>query len=305
MNADEADGIRRVAVTPYVDAPELPPPSASVQVVFGAHSRRGRFHAVNEDHYVVIELGRHQETLLTSLPDDVIAKRFDEFGYGMVVADGLGRGGAGEAASRLAISTLMHLILHFGKWNLRIDSRIADEVMQRAERFYRHVDSAVSHDATKDGRARMETTLTAVFGAGRRLFSPTLVTHAYLFGTRRLRLDARSHHRAAAIGNVPSCAAGGRQRRRERPPHILTDTVGMAGAVGPTIDIERFQLADGDRVLVCTNGLTDMVDEARIGEVLASSQSPADQAYSLVELAMAAGGDDDATALVASYRVPA
>ena len=45
--------------------------------------------------------------------------------------------------------------------------------------------------------------------------------------------------------------------------------------------------------------------KARIAEVLASSQSPADQAYSLVELAMTAGGDDDATALVASYRVPA
>ena len=44
--------------------------------------------------------------------------------------------------------------------------------------------------------------------------------------------------------------------------HILTDTIGMGGSVGPTIDLERFRLDDDDRVLVCTNGLTDMVDEA-------------------------------------------
>jgi protein phosphatase len=78
----------------------------------------------------------------------------------------------------------------------------------------------------------------------------------------------------------------------------------MRGSIGPTIDIERFQLADDDRVLVCTNGLTDLVDEERIGEVLASEQTPDDQCRSLVDLAMASGGDDDVTALVARYRIP-
>ena len=78
----------------------------------------------------------------------------------------------------------------------------------------------------------------------------------------------------------------------------------MGGSVGPTIDLERFQLDDDDRVLVCTNGLTDTVDEERIAEVLASEQSPDDQCRALVDLAMAAGGDDDVTALVARYRIP-
>jgi protein phosphatase len=78
----------------------------------------------------------------------------------------------------------------------------------------------------------------------------------------------------------------------------------MRGSIGPTIDIERFQLADDDRVLVCTNGLTDMVDEEEIGKVLKSDQPPDDQCRSLVDLAMASGGDDDVTALVARYRIP-
>ena len=114
-----------------------------MQVTFGAQSRRGRSRLVNEDHYLVLRLGRHQETLLTSLPDEAIAARFDEYGYAMVVADGMGGTGAGEAASHLAIATLVHLVRHFGKWNLRVDDAIAREIMARAERFYRHVDSTV------------------------------------------------------------------------------------------------------------------------------------------------------------------
>jgi protein phosphatase len=86
--------------------------------------------------------------------------------------------------------------------------------------------------------------------------------------------------------------------------HILTDTMGMTGPVGPGIDLERLQLDDGDRVLVCTNGLTDAVEEAKIAEILADDATPDAHARTLVDLAMASGGEDDATALVGRYHVP-
>ena len=44
----------------------------------------------------------------------------------MLVADGLGEGGAGSVASRVALSTIAHLALHYGKWNVRIDPATAD-----------------------------------------------------------------------------------------------------------------------------------------------------------------------------------
>ena len=56
----------------------------------------------------------------------------------MVVADGMGPDGP-EMASRLAIATLMQLVLHYGKWNLRVNERTAWEIVQRAERFFRRV----------------------------------------------------------------------------------------------------------------------------------------------------------------------
>jgi PPM family protein phosphatase len=302
MDVDDRPG-----VIPYTESREFPPLSASVEVTFGAHSGCGRMHALNEDHYIVVRLGRHQETLMTSLPDDLVSDRFDESGYAMVVADGLGESGAGEHASRLAVATLMHLALHFGKWNLRIDDKIAQEVMQRAERFYRHVDSAVAHQAKSHPGARLETTLTAVFGAGRDLFFAHVGhSRAYLFRELTLMRLTRDHTVAerqswnVPVGPLVDVNLSARDLR-----HIITETIGMAGTVGPTIDLERVQLMDGDRVLVCTNGLTDTIDESRIGEVLASGASPNEQSRILVELAMAAGAEDDATALVALYRIPA
>ena len=62
----------------------------------------------------------------------------------MLVADGLGEGGAGSVASRVALSTIAHLALHYGKWNLRIDPRTAWEIVERAEWFYARADAAVS-----------------------------------------------------------------------------------------------------------------------------------------------------------------
>jgi serine/threonine protein phosphatase PrpC len=144
-------------------------------VTFGAQSRRGRSRLVNEDHYLILRLGRHQETLMTSFPDDLIAARFDEYGYAMAVADGMGGTGAGEAASHLALVTLVHLVRHFGKWNLRVDDAIAAEMMARAERFYRHIDATLAHRSATDGVGGDQTTLTAI-RAGATCSSPTSAT---------------------------------------------------------------------------------------------------------------------------------
>ena len=150
-----------------------------MEVEFGARSRQGPRQSVNEDHYLIVRVGRHQETLMTSLPDGDVPQRFDEFGYGMVVADGMGS--AGEAASRLAISTLVHLVIYFGKWNVRIDEPIADEMMDRAERFYRSVDSTLLQ-AGRDNPRGLQTTLTAVYTAGTELFFAHVGhSRAYLF----------------------------------------------------------------------------------------------------------------------------
>lgn len=304
MNDDNWDD--RLGVTPYFIANEFPPPSATVQVEFGAHSRPGRMRTINDDHYMIIQLGRHQETLRTSLSDELITGRFDEYGYALVVADGLGPGRSGGHASHLAIATLVYLVRNFAKWNLRIDGPIAREIMMRAERFYRHVDSTVVHERRTGAQAIEQTTLTATFGAGRDLFFAHVGhSRAYLFRDDRLMRLTRDHtigkNGTSVVSTAPLVDVNAVARDLR---HILTNTIGMKGSTGPRIDLEQLKLADGDRVLVCTNGLTDAVDELIIAEILATQQTPDEQCRALVDLATAAGAEDDATALVAHYRIP-
>ena len=303
MSSDEPS---RPGLTPYYQPRDFPPASALVAASFGAHSSRGRLQKVNQDHYLVIKLGRSQETVLSSLPDDVIGQRFDEQGFAMIVADGLGSSGTGEVASRTAVITLLQLILNFCKWNLRVDDRVAQEIIERAERFYRHVDSAVVYEGAAQGLRQPQTTLTTVFGAGRDLFFAHVGhSRAYLLRGGSLMRLTRDHTitprgaTPAPLAPLVDVSTAARDLK-----HILTETIGMSGSAGPRIDLERFQLADRDRVLVCTNGITDLLDESVVASVLQSGASVDEQSRRLVDLAMEAGGDDDATALVAEFHVP-
>ncbi len=174
---------------------------------------------------------------------------------------------------------------------------------RRAERFYRHIDSTVKLRRGAGGLRPEQTTLTATFGAGNDLFFAHVGhSRAYLLRDGHLLRLTRDH----TLGARPLSAAARffevNAARRDRS-HVLTDTIGMPGLQGPRIDIERFRLCDDDRVLVCTNGLTDAVDDAAIAKCLSTDESPDAQCRALVDLAMAAGGEDDVTALVARYRL--
>lgn len=279
------------------------PLSSTVRVEFGARSVRGGSHDVNEDHYLIVQLMRQQDTIETSLPM-THERRFEEYGYAMVVADGVGETGTGEVASRIAVETLAALAVHFGKWNLRVDDRIAQEIMERAERFYRDVDGTVTQLGFS--HPRPQTTLTAAFSAGTDMFFAHVGhSRAYLLREGELLRLTRDHTLQQRLDrSVPGRPLVEVDVYARDLKHVLTNTIGMHSLIGPTIDLERFKLLDGDVVLVCTNGLTDMVDDAAIADLLASAHPPSVQAEALTALAMAQGGDDDVTALVAHYHVP-
>ena len=147
-----------------------------------------------------------------------------------------------------------------------------------------------------------EATARAAFSAGRDLFLAHVGhSRAYLVRNQQLVRLTRDHTLAndrAGHGLLIDIAAAARDLH-----HILTETLGTSDLAGPSIDIDRFRLADGDRVLLCTNGLTDIVSESRIADVLQSDRTSAGQCAALVDLATEAGTEDDVTALVARYRI--
>jgi len=286
------------------------PMSSTVEVEFGAVTDPGRRRTTSDDHYLILRLGRDQETIASSLPEGAVPDRFDEQAYGMVVADGMGPDGP-EIASRHAIATLVQLVLHFGKWNLRVNERTAWEIVQRAERFYRRVGEEMSEASQQHpALAGMSTTLTAAFSAGDELF----VVHvghsrAYLYRgglLTRLTRDQTLAQRLAETGRTAPTELAAHDLR-----HVLTDAIG--GHAGPPdIEIQNYLLLDGDVVLLCTNGLTDLVEDDQIAAVLRDGQAERsgnakqldEQCRALVDLALERGGPDNITAVLARYRIP-
>jgi protein phosphatase len=299
----DRDTARRAALSPILGFSDTLPSSSSVRVNIGARSHQGALRQRNEDHYLVVRVGREQETLATSLSGTDVPPRFVESGYAMLVADGLGEGGAGSVASRVALSTFAHLALHYGKWNVRIDPITAEQIMERAEWYYSQVDAAVHTRAASNPALKgMTTALTAAYSAGDDLFVAHVGhSRAYLFRDGHLAQLTRDHTIERHLADTKRPASV--ERRAQDLKHILTDAVGAPGA-HPLVEIERFQLMNGDVVLLCTNGLTDMIDDARIAEVLALRREPAEQCETLVEMANRAGGGDNVTVLIAEYQIP-
>jgi len=107
--------------------------SAQVQVDVAALTHRGKVRPKNEDQFLVGRIDRDLEVLLTSLGEDQISQHSRETGYGMIVADGMGGEKGGEVASRLAIKTLLELVIQTPDWLMRIDDELAEELIRRTK----------------------------------------------------------------------------------------------------------------------------------------------------------------------------
>ena len=222
----------------------------------------------------------------------------------MLVADGLGNEGTGSVASRAALSAMVHMALEQGKWNLRVEPETAVEIINRVQHFYSQVDLEVFAKSLEGPLLKgIATSLTSVFSAGDSLFVAHVGhSRAYLSRNGILTQLTRDHTMASHLANCKRPIAV--ERRGQDQQHILTDAIGAGGGT-PPVDIEQFRLMTGDVVLLCTNGLTDVIDNRRIAEVVARPRQPSEQCAMLSEMAVQAGSEDNVTVVVAQYQVPA
>jgi PPM family protein phosphatase len=275
----------------------FPPLSASVRAEFAAATRRGPSRTENTDHYMVIRLGRSQDTILTSLPAEPIGHRFDEQAFAMVLADGM----ADETASRRTIAALLDLALRYGRWQVRVDDYVAPDIIDRITQFYRQIDAGLI-SANRELTTSLEATLTCLVSGGKDLFFAHVGhSRAYIYRDGNLIQLTRDHTlaRRRAEGTAHLMDMSGTASDLQ---HILTDALG-AGEIDPRIDVERLQLVDRDVVLLCSNGLTDSVGDPEIAGILGLPGTMDETAAALIEAAERRGATDDVTAVVGRYRI--
>ena len=277
--------------------------SSLVRIDVSALSHPGHIRANNEDQFFVTKLARSFETMLSSLPAGEVPERADEVNYVMVVADGMGGHAAGEVASRLAISALVSLVLDLPDWILKVDENGAPEIERRARRLVQKVSSMlVERGRENDDLRGMGSTLTAARSYGRDL----LIVHvgdsrAYLFRSSHLHRLTKDHTFAQLLvdkGQLASCdvASSG-------VAHILTNAIG-GSTEKVDVDVDLLRLEDGDRLLLCSDGLTDLVDDEAIAATLSAKKTSKDACAELMRQALAGGGRDNITVIVGDYALP-
>ncbi len=275
-----------------------------LRVDVGALSHPGKVRVRNEDHYLALRLYRSRETLATNLPEGDLPPRADQTGYVLVVADGIGGRSGGEHASRRAIGALIEIATRIPDWILRVDDILAGELMQRAEGYFGQVDAILEAEAAADpALSGMGTTMTMVYLLDRDL----LVAHvgdsrAYRYRDGALSRLTQDQTMAQALADAGVIAAEEVKSHRQR--HILTGALG-AKSGAPRVELGRHELRDGDRVLVASDGLTELVPDEAIAKILRRESDPAAAAAALVAAALDEGGTDNVTVLVADCRLRA
>jgi protein phosphatase len=277
--------------------------SSDVRVDLAGLSHPGRVRENNEDHFLISRMGRFLEVEQTNIPDDLRPERFEECFYGLTVADGVGGGAAGEVASRTAIRTLVDMAETSPNWTFRLDDdRLVRGLMERLKVRAAQIHDELIRVAKNDPALRgFGTTMTLGLSVGNVFFLSHIGdSRAYLFRGGALQQLTHDHTLAQELTDKGFTTEHGVPIDRFR--HVLTQALtDRQGAVEP--EVIAVDLEDGDRVLLCTDGLTDMLDDAAIADVLSGNMNSAETCQELIDRALAAGGSDNVTVALASYRI--
>ena len=199
------------------------------------------------------------------------------------VADGLGGHEAGEVASALAVDTLRD---HAPR---AVDTPALVRAVQAANvAILQAVDAGIGHEG-------MGCTMTALMVEhGKAAIAQVGDSRAYLLRGRQLTQITEDHSVVAAMLRSGHITA---QEARVHPQRsVITRALGS----DPNLIVDQFEITvlRGDRLLICSDGLTGMVDDAQIAAILNKQLDPHQGALALIDAANAAGGSDNISAIV-------
>ena len=207
-----------------------------------------------------------------------------------VVADGMGGHAGGDIASAIVVEELGRLAE--GSYD---EDAAVEAVSAALQESQRRIDE---HAGGRVGRAAPGTTVVAAVLVGEDVATWLVAnlgdSRAYLLRDGELSRVSRDHSLVQELLDAGRISEDEVAEHPER--HVITRALGGPGFAEP--DFFRLDVLDGDRLLLCTDGVNGLIDDAEIGEVLAREPDTAAAAAALVTAALDAGGDDNATAVV-------
>lgn len=234
-----------------------------------------------DGHYIPLEKMDQPSSLTMSLWDDraLIA----------AVCDGMGGAQAGEEASHLAVSALKESLSGFD--SVHDTERITDELYDLSRQIDQY---RIQLNLDVMGT----TIVIACIKQGRLLITNVGDSRAYLMRNGHLSQLSEDHSEVQRMVNMGLISQEDMRTHPRR--HVITQYMGMPEndlLIDPCFS-DTIDLMDGDRILLCSDGVTDMLEDAAIAKIIQAEPECQPAVHALMNAVLKAGAVDNATALL-------
>jgi PPM family protein phosphatase len=262
---------------------------------------KGKVRTTNEDQFLIAEFTKAMRVWQTSLPEPKLQVG-EERAHLFLVADGMGGHLAGERASALAVAAIEQFMLNSFRWFFGSGSPDEQRVLAQFQSAIRHADARILEEtAAHPELSGMGTTVTMAFHLGAQL----CVIHvgdsrAYLYRDHELHQLTEDHTLVADM--VRSGALRRDQVAEHQLRHTITNVVG-GPELGVNVEARALEVRGGDRLLLCSDGLTEMVTNDAIVATLDAEPAPEAAAKKLLAQANDGEASDNITLIVVRFEV--
>lgn len=202
-----------------------------------------------------------------------------------IVADGMGGHNAGDYASKYTVETIVEVI---SGSELTEPIAIMEEAIQTANRLLLE---RAGEDETMRG---MGTTVVVLTILGSRLCIANVGDSRLYIVNQTIQQITKDH---SLVEEMVRMGEMDKEVAKDHPDkNIITRAVGAAPAV--SVDFFEIEVEEGDRILMCSDGLTNMISDEDIRSIIIGQRDIAEQAEKLVETANRNGGKDNITVIV-------
>jgi PPM family protein phosphatase len=258
----------------------------------------------NQDHYLIADLNKSMCVHDTSLTLDSETRVYGgSQGKLLIVADGMGGEAAGERACTIAVDQVTTYVLNSLAWCFRLEEGsehdFEDDLKQALESCQKSIETVVGkHPEMKS----MGTTMTMVYIVWPRAF----VVHVgdsrcYLLRDRQLDQITVDHTMSEIMAETGQMSRD--EARHSSMGHVLWNVLG-GRSNELSVDVYKLTLECDDILLLCTDGLYDMVPHEKLQELLNSNTSAESACRKLVDLANENDGRDNITVIVSHFLSP-
>ncbi|MEZ4587761.1 MAG: protein phosphatase 2C domain-containing protein [Gemmatimonadales bacterium] len=259
-------------------------------------THQGLVRKENQDHFLYCTLHKMMRVGGSSLPNrELLELPSQRLASVAAVADGVGGRSGGEAASRAAIEALAGYVTHATVTYYTANARNQDDFLEQLREAARLGHQAVQARATREDDDRgAATTLTVLVAVWPALYV-LQVGDSRCYRYRAGRVDRLTRDQTMAQDLVDSGILKPDDVPRSRFANVLSSSLGGRSS-SPVVSMTDMQV--GDVYLLCTDGLTKHVDDARIAERLGGLSSSEQACRALIDDALADGGTDNIAAVV-------